>query len=207
MKVDIIDENGNKVGDTEVSSAIFEGKIKPALMHEMVVCQMANHRRGTQSTKTKGEVSGGGKKPFNQKGTGRARAGSSRSPLWRGGGITFGPKPRDYSYKMPKTARKAALISAISMKMKEGAVKVVEKIMIAEPKTKKAMALLGTLGVKGKTLLVSGGLHDATLLSFRNIPKVKTLTPEKLNVYDLINSDNVVISQDALTGIHERLSK
>jgi large subunit ribosomal protein L4 len=207
MKVDILDTSGKKVGDTEVSSIIFEGKIKPALMHEMIVSQRANKRRGTHKTKTRAEVSGGGKKPFKQKGTGQARAGSIRSPLWRGGGVTFGPVPRDYSFKLPKQARRAALISAISMKMKDGSLMVVDKIVVEAAKTKKAAALLGGLGITGRALLVIGGLHGPTQLSFRNIPNVKMLTPEKLNVYDLVNSAQVVIAQDAIVGIHERLLK
>lgn len=207
MKVDVFDTNRNKVGDAEVSSSIFEGKISMPLMHEMIVCQLANKRRGTHSCKTRAEVSGGGKKPWKQKGTGRARAGSSRSPLFRGGGVTFGPKPRDYSYKLPKQARRAALISAISMKVKEGMLTVVDRISIEEPKTKKAVELLGSLGISGKTLFVAAGLHAPTLMSFRNIQGVKILTAEKLNVYDVVNSDQVVIVQEALTALHERLLK
>ena len=207
MKIDVLDASGKKVGDTEVSSAIFEGKIKPALMHEMMVCQMANKRRGTHKTKTRAEVSGGGKKPFKQKGTGQARAGSTRSPLWRGGAVIFGPVPRDYSFKLPKQARRAALISAISMKMKEGAVTMVDKVELAEPKTKKAAAFLAGLGVTGSAVVVTGVLHGPTQLGFRNLPKVKTLTPGKLNVYDLVNCDKIVIAQDAITGLHERLLK
>ncbi|MDH5637447.1 MAG: 50S ribosomal protein L4 [Nitrospinota bacterium] len=207
LKVDVLDTNRNKVGDAEVSPSIFEGKISMPLMHEMIVCQMANKRRGTHSCKTRAEVRGGGRKPWKQKGTGRARAGSSRSPLFRGGGVIFGPKPRDYSYKLPKQARRAALISAISMKMKEGTLTVVDKISIEEPKTKKAMELLGSLGVSSKTLFVAAQLHTPTLLSFRNIQGVKILTAEKLNVYDVVNSDQVVIVQEALTALHERLLK
>ena len=207
MKIDVIDANRNKVGDAEVSPAIFEGKINKALMHEMVLCQLANRRRGTQSTKTRAEVSGGGKKPWKQKGLGRARAGSIRSPLFRGGGVTFGPKPRDYSYQMPKQARKAALISALSAKMKSGVVTVIDKIAIDEPKTKAAVAMLSSLGITGKALLVTGGLHRPTLLSFRNLEKTKVLTPEKLNVFDVMNCDQMVIAQDALTALHERLLK
>ncbi|MDH5677370.1 MAG: 50S ribosomal protein L4 [Nitrospinota bacterium] len=207
MKVDVLDTSRNKVGDAEVSSTIFEGKISKSLMHEMVLCQLANKRRGTHSAKTRAEVSGGGKKPWKQKGMGRARAGSTRSPLFRGGGVIFAKKPRDYSYKLPKQARRAALISAISAKMKDGHLSVVDKIMLEEAKTKKAMELLVSLGHGGKTLLVTGQLHGPTLLSFRNIPGVKILTAEKLNVYDLLNSSLIVIAQDALTAIHERLIK
>lgn len=206
MKINVIDIKKKKVGDVELPSDIYEASVNKSLLHDVVVNQMANHRRGTSSTKGRHEVRGGGRKPWKQKGLGKARAGSIRSPLFRGGGVTFGPKPRSYAYSIPKKAKRAALASALSLKVKENAFMVVDKIKVDKPKTSEAVAILSKLGLEGKSLLVLGEIDKNLELSFRNIPGVKLTLPNRLNVYDLLNADQVLCAQDALAGIQERLS-
>lgn len=207
MQVDVVDVKNSKVGDVELAPDIFEGKIRPHLLRDMVISQLANRRRGTHKVKSRSEVSGGGKKPWKQKGLGRARAGSIRSPIFRGGGIVFGPQPRDYGYTLPKKARRAALISALSLKVKENSLKVLDKLELADHKTKNAAAVLKALGATGKALVVVAEKEKNAELGFRNLPGVKLVRPETVNVYDLMNVDHVVLSQDALTKIQERLAK
>jgi large subunit ribosomal protein L4 len=206
MKISVIDIKKKKVGDVELPSTIYEAPVNGNLLHDVVVNQMANHRRGTSSTKGRHEVRGGGKKPWKQKGLGKARAGSIRSPLFRGGGVIFGPKPRSYAYTIPKKAKRAALASALSLKIKDKAFMVVDKIEMDKPKTSEAAAMLRNLGFEGKSLLVLGKGDKNVELSFRNIPGVKLTLPNRLNVYDLLNANQVLCAQDALAGIQERLS-
>lgn len=207
MKVEIVDVKNQKVGETDLDPAIFEAKVNPSLIYDAVLWQMAKRRAGTHSAKIRDEVSGGGKKPWKQKGTGRARAGSTRSPLWRGGGIVFGPKPRDYEHSMPKKARRGALISALSSKMSEKAIMVIADMALPEAKTKKAVEVLTSLGLSGhKTLIVVDKADNATTLGFRNIPKVKILPVEGVNVYDVIDAESLVITSGALGRIQERLA-
>lgn len=207
MQIKLVDTKKKKVGDVELLPSIFEAEVKPHLIHDMVVCQMANRRAGTHSTKGMHEVRGGGRKPWKQKGLGRARAGSIRSPLFRGGGIVFGPKPRDYSYNLTKKAARGALISALSLKQNENALIIVDKLVFKEPKTKLAVKTLGGLGLTGKTLIVSNNKDDNIDKSFRNIPKVKQILAKAINVYDLINADHVLMTKEALDSIQERLGK
>jgi large subunit ribosomal protein L4 len=207
MKVEVVDILNKKVGDAELSPEVFEAKINKALIYDAVMWQMAKRRAGTHSTKIRDEVRGGGKKPWKQKGTGRARAGSTRSPVWRGGGITFGPKPRDYEHSMPKKARRGALISALSSKLLEKAITVLADVTIEAPKTKMAAQILTSLGLLGhKTLIVVDKADTNTSLSFRNIPKVRVLPVEGMNVYDVLDAESLVITSGALGRIQERLA-
>jgi large subunit ribosomal protein L4 len=189
----------------ELKNEIFGVKVRPHLLHQMVVMQLNNRRAGTASTKTKGFVRGGGKKPWRQKGTGRARAGSSRSPLWVGGGTIFGPQPRDYSYRLPKKARKKALLSALSSKNQEGQLIVLDKLEFSEPKTKLMQKILEDLQVKN-ALVVLPQPDEKVERSARNLPTVKVLRVEGLNVYDLLHHEHLILTAEALKLIEERLA-
>jgi large subunit ribosomal protein L4 len=189
----------------ELNPAIFGARTRPHLLHQAVVMQLANRRAGSAATKSKGFVSGGGKKPWRQKGTGRARAGSIRSPIWVGGGTTFGPQPRDYSYRMPRTARRAALLSALSMKNRDGRIIVVDKFELEEPKTKRMVQALKELQVDSALIVISR--PDETIeRSARNLPKVKVLRVHGLNVYDLVRYDHLIMTQEALRQVEERFA-
>ena len=190
----------------KLNDAIFGAKTRAHLLHQAVVMQLANRRAGTAATKTKGFVRGGGKKPWKQKGTGRARAGSIRSPIWVGGGTVFGPTPRDYSYRMPRTARREALLSALSVKNREGKLIVVDKFSLEAAKTKIMAQALAELNVTSALIVIAGA--DATIeRSARNLPKVKVLRVEGLNVYDLLRYDHLVLTEDALKILEERLAQ
>lgn len=189
----------------ELKPEIFGVEVRPHLLHQAVVMQLANRRAGTVSTKTRGEVSGGGKKPWRQKGTGRARAGSIRSPLWVGGGTVFGPKPRDYSYRLPKTARREALLSALTLKNKEGKIIVLGRLELEEPKTKLMRKVLEDLQVKSALIVIAE--PDGKLeLSARNLPNVKVLRAEGLNVYDLLRYEHLILTERALRSVEARLA-
>ena len=190
----------------KLNDAIFGAKTRAHLLHQAVVMQLANRRAGTAATKTKGFVRGGGKKPWKQKGTGRARAGSIRSPIWVGGGTVFGPTPRDYSYRMPRTARREALLSALSVKNRDGKLIVVDKFSLEAAKTKIMAQALAELKVTSALIVIAGA--DATIeRSARNLPKVKVLRVEGLNVYDLLRYDHLVLTADALKLLEERLAQ
>jgi large subunit ribosomal protein L4 len=184
---------------------IFGIKTRPHLLHEAVVMQLANRRAGTASTKSKGFVNGGGKKPWRQKGTGRARAGSIRSPIWVGGGTTFGPQPRDYSYRMPRKARREALLSALSLKNRDGKIIVVDKFELEEAKTKLMVKALADLNVQS-ALMVIAQSDEKIERSARNLPRVKVLRVEGLNVYDLMRYDHLILTDGALKLLEERLA-
>jgi large subunit ribosomal protein L4 len=189
----------------ELNAEIFGVKTRPHLLHQTVVMQLANRRAGSASTKSKGLVRGGGKKPWRQKGTGRARAGSIRSPIFVGGGTAFGPQPRDYSYRMPRTARREALLSALSLKRHDGKIVVVDKFTLEAPKTKLMTKALAELNVESALIVISQ--PDATIeRSARNLPKVKVLRVEGLNVYDLLRYDHLILTDGALKLIEERLA-
>ncbi|MBI5816166.1 MAG: 50S ribosomal protein L4 [Nitrospinae bacterium] len=207
MLLDIIDAKKKKVGEVELAPSVFEVEVKAHLVHDVVVSQLASRRAGTHKVKERDEVRGGGAKPWKQKGTGRARAGSTRSPLFRGGGTVFGPRPRDYGYTMPKKAREGALRSALTARAKENVIMVVDGIALEAAKTKKAAALLGKLGLSGKTLIVVDGKDKNVELGFRNLPDVKLLQAAAINVFDLVNADHIVMTKDALGKIQERLAK
>ena len=184
---------------------IFGVKARPRLLHQTVIMQLANRRAGTAATKSKGFVSGGGKKPWRQKGTGRARAGSTRSPIWVGGGTTFGPHPRDYSYRMPRRARREALLSALSLKNRENKIIVVDKLELEEAKTKIMARALAELNVTS-ALIVTGDAEEKVERSARNLPWVKVLRVEGLNVYDLLRYEHLILTEDALKRLEERLA-
>jgi large subunit ribosomal protein L4 len=203
-KVHILDKNGKKLKEIDAPGKIFSYPPKEHLIYEAVVNYRANQRRGTASTKTRGEVRGGGHKPWRQKGTGRARAGSSRSPIWKKGGTTFGPKPRDYSYKLPKKAKKNALKSAISMKFAENKIFVLESLEFKEPKTKAGVDLLKKLKLES-ALFIDKNDNKNLFLSLRNIPKVKVIDGDNMTVYDVLNHHSLVFAQRAFESLMERL--
>jgi large subunit ribosomal protein L4 len=189
----------------ELKKEIFGIKTRPHLLHQIVVMQLNNRRAGTAATKSKGVVRGGGKKPWRQKGTGRARAGSIRSPLWVGGGTIFGPQPRDYSFRMPRKARKEALLSALSLKNRDGKIIVVDKLELEEAKTKLMVKALAELKVTSALIVISR--PDTTIeRSSRNIPAVKVLRVEGLNVYDLVRYEHLILTEGALKLLEERLA-
>lgn len=205
MELDVVDSNNQKISNVNVNEAVFGLEIKNYLLHQVVRMQLANKRSGTASTKGRSEVSGGGKKPWKQKGTGRARAGSSRSPIWRGGGTTFGPKPRDYSYKVPKKVCKAALKSAFTLKVKSNEIIIMDKIELKSSKTKEMVLLLNNFNINETVLFLVEKENKNLQLAARNLPNVRVLNLAGLNVYDLIRSTKLIIAQDIISKIEERL--
>jgi len=205
-KVVVYNVQGSQVDEIDLSEDIFGIEPNEAVLHDAVLVQMAGLRRGTASTKERGEVNGGGRKPWRQKGTGRARAGSSRSPVWRGGGITFGPKPRSYAYDLPKKVRRLALKSALSAKVKAGDLIVVDQINLSEPKTKDITSMLSALNVADKALVVTAREDVNVQKSARNIPGVKPLKATGLNVYDILAHTKLVITKDAVARVEEVLA-
>ena len=188
-----------------LNDAIFGAKTRVHLLHQTVVMQLANRRAGSAATKTKGFVRGGGKKPWKQKGTGRARSGSIRSPIWVGGGTVFGPTPRDYSYRMPRSARREALLSALSVKHHDGKIIVVDKLELEAAKTKIMVKALAELKVTSALIVIAQ--PDATIeRSARNLPKIKVLRVEGLNVYDLLRYDHLILTEGALRSLEARLA-
>ena len=189
----------------QLNEAIFGAKTRTHLLHQTIVMQLANRRAGSASTKSKGLVRGGGKKPWRQKGTGRARSGSIRSPIWVGGGTTFGPVPRNYSYRLPRTARREALLSALSLKNRDGKIIVVDKFEIDEAKTKIMVKALAELKVESAMIVISQ--PDVKIeRSARNLPKVKVIRVDGINVYDLLRYDYLILTQEALQRLEERLA-
>ncbi|MCL6589172.1 MAG: 50S ribosomal protein L4 [Firmicutes bacterium] len=203
--IPVYNTQGSKVGEIALNDQIFSVKVNKALLHEAVIMQLASRRQGTVAVKTRSMVSGGGKKPWRQKGTGQARHGSRRSPIWKGGGIVFGPMPRDYDYKLPKKARRLALKSALSAKVEAGEFIVVDQFNITEPKTKTMVAILDNLKAN-KPLIVTAGQEENLWKSSRNIPGVTALDAEGLNVYDILAHDHLVITKDAVAKVEEALA-
>jgi large subunit ribosomal protein L4 len=203
-KVQILDQTGKKTKEINAPGDILSYPVKEHLIYEAVVNYRANQRRGTASTKTRGEVRGGGRKPWRQKGTGRARAGSTRSPLWRSGGTTFGPKPRDYSYKIPRKTKKNALKSAIALKFAEKQLMVLDNLEFKEPKTKEGVNFLRQLNLES-ALVVENQENRNVFLSLRNIPKVKAIDFSQVNIYDVLNHKSLVFTQKAFESLMERL--
>lgn len=197
---------GEAVGDIELSDAVFAAPVNQALLHAAVVRYLANQRQGTAKTKTRAEVAGGGRKPWRQKGTGRARHGSIRSPIWRGGGITFGPQPRDFRLEMPRKARRAALRSALSAKAGSGDLLVLDSLEFDEPKTKQVVSLLKNLNVEGKALILTGDLQPAVYKSARNLPGVKAEEARNVNVYDILNHGKLILTEAAARRLEEVLA-
>jgi len=203
-KVDVYDLNKKKVGELELNDDVFATKVNQALFYEVVKSQLASRRRGTHDTKTKAEVRGGGKKPWKQKHTGRARSGSTRNPQWVGGGVAFGPKPRDYSYNVPPKVRRGALRSALSMRLAGNQLFVVDAFDLKEIKTKKVVELLAKFGAV-KALIVDEK-NDKLMRSTRNLAKAKFLPTEGLNVYDLLNYDHLFLSRGAAEKLQGSLA-
>jgi len=209
--VAVVNAKNEKLREVNLAPAVFQAKVNPHLIYEAVKQYRAGGRRGTHMTKNRALVSGSGKKPWRQKGTGRARVGEIRNPLWRHGGTVFGPVPRDYSYRMPKKARAAALRSALSQRATEGAVKVVDRIPVEMPAvapfrlTQQLKGFLAALDVKGKTLIVDREPSDALVLSGRNLPGVRVLDDRHVTVYDVLDCRNLLVSAQALSRLEERL--
>ena len=202
-KVDVYDLNGKKVSDVEIAEAIFGIEQNEAIVHSVLVNYLANQRQGTQSTKTRAEVRGGGRKPWRQKGTGRARQGSIRAPQWVKGGIALGPKPRSYKYTVNKKERRLAIKSLLSSKVLEKELTVVDKLELAEIKTKTMVKALADLKVEGKTLIVLPENNKNVLMSARNIEGVKTITLNNINVFDLLKYNNLVLPLETVKKIEE----
>ncbi|MCC7242598.1 MAG: 50S ribosomal protein L4 [Acidobacteria bacterium] len=205
MTVDVVNHENKKVGTVSVSDVVFGGRVKTDLIHESVVRANAAQRRGTHATKTRGMVSGSGKKPWRQKGTGRARVGEIRNPLWRTGGTVFGPQPRSYEYRLPKKVEKGALRAALAAKLQGGAVIVVDQLTATEVKTKAARALLETIGVNGKALLVDVRPDEKLALSVRNLPGVALLPSNRVTARDVAGTRTVVMTQAALEKLEAAL--
>ena len=202
-QISVFDMTGKKVADTELNDAIFGVEPNKVLMHAMVVNYLANQRQGTQSTLTRTEVRGGGRKPWRQKGTGHARQGSIRAPQWTHGGVALGPKPRDYSYSINKKEKRIAMKSALSTKVIDQNLVVVDAIKTDDYKTKTIIAMLKALGAEGKALIVTADKDAKIVKSAANIPGVKTASVNTLSVYDILNYDKFIVSSDAVKKIEE----
>mgnify|MGYP000080176456 FL=1 len=206
-KVTLYNTAGAAAGEIELNDSVFGVEYNEAVIHQAVVRQMANERLGTHATKTRGLVRGGGRKPWKQKGTGRARVGSIRSPLWVGGGTVFGPTPRSHAKDMTRKARQLAVKSALSEKLRANELIVVDAINVDTPKTKEVVKFLAAFNVDGKALIVDGGTASAnTVLSARNIPGVKAYAPSGLNIYDIVHYTKLFLTQDAVKKIEEVLA-
>ena len=207
MKLTVKDIKGKSAGELEVKFAMIEDGKGTQAVHDAVTAYRAAQRSGTACTKTAGEVQGTNKKPWKQKGTGRARAGSFRSPLWRGGGVVFGPKPRDFSKKVNGSTKKLALRKALSERLKMGDVTIVSDFKLSAPKTKEFLSALDALQIDGTTLVVTEGIDANLLRSARNVSYVEVTTGEDLNTYQVLRSDKLVFTKDAFAKIEERLAK
>ena len=200
--VSVFNMEGNEVGTMELNDAIFGAKVNEHLVHLAVVSQLANKRQGTQKAKTRSEVSGGGRKPWRQKGTGHARQGSTRSPQWTGGGVVFAPKPRDYSFKMNKKEKRIALLSALSSKVAESKIVVLDEFKLDEIKTKKFVEVMNNLKVEN-ALVVLEGENKNVVLSGRNIPSVKVTATNEINTYDVLKYTTLVVTKAAVEKLEE----
>ena len=202
-KVNVYNQLGEIVGDIELNEAIFGIEVNEHVVYEVVKNHLANRRQGTQSAKTRAEVRGGGRKPWRQKGTGRARQGSIRAPQWKGGGVVFAPKPRSYRYSVPKKVRRLAMKSVLSSKVLEGELRILDALTVDAFSTKKAKEILKNLSLETKTMIVLPEGNDMIIKSFANLPKVETVVVDYMNVYDLMRFDNLIIVKDALSKIEE----
>ena len=206
MKIDVVNSENKKVGSVELKDEVFGGRVKTDLIHESVVRQNAAERRGTHMTKNRALVSGSGKKPWRQKGTGRARVGEIRNPLWRKGGTVFGPTPRSYEYQLPKKVEKGALRAALMAKMQEGSLIVVDALTSADVKTKAAVGVLKTLGVNGKALLVDVSLDEKFSMSVRNIAGISMVASNRVTARDVANTRQVVATKAAIEKLEAVLA-
>ena len=205
MTLDVVNSENQKVGTVDLRDEVFGGRVKTDLIWESVVRENDSRRRGTHATKTRAEVSGTGKKPWRQKGTGRAQVGEARNPLWRKGGIVFGPQPRSYDYHLPRKVEKGALRAALSQKLRDGAVTVVDALTVGEVKTKAAAEMLRRLGADRKALLVDVTPEDKLALSIRNIEGVRLLPSNRISARDVMNTRKVVLTRAALEKLQEAL--
>ncbi|MBU8757110.1 50S ribosomal protein L4 [Priestia megaterium] len=205
-KVALFNQNGENVGEIELQDAVFGIEPNNKVLFDAIVMQRASQRQGTSKVKNRSEVRGGGRKPWRQKGTGRARQGSIRSPQWRGGGVVFGPVPRSYSYKLPKKVRRLAIKSALSTKAQDNSIVVLEALSFDAPKTKEMVAVLKSLTVERKALVVTADLNENVALSARNIPGVTVVAANGLSVLDVMNHDKLVITKDAVEKVEEVLA-
>ncbi|HET7522232.1 MAG TPA: 50S ribosomal protein L4 [Bacillales bacterium] len=204
-KLALYDQNGSQVGDIDIQDRIFGIEPNEHVLYDAVVMQQASRRQGTHAVKNRSAVRGGGRKPWRQKGTGRARHGSIRSPIWVGGGVVFGPTPRSYSYKLPKKVRKLALKSALSLKVKEDSLLVVDNLSLEQPKTKEIVKFLDNLSVEKKALVVTADFNEAVHLSARNIQGVTVVTSRGINVLDVLSHDKLIMTKDAVEKVEEVL--
>ena len=203
--VPVFNAQGSQVGEIALNDQVFGVKVNKALLHEAVTMQLASRRLGTSAVKNRSAVRGGGRKPYRQKGTGQARQGSRRSPIWTGGGIVFGPSPRNYQYNMPKKARRTAIRSALSAKVEAGEIIVLDNFNLAEPKTKVMANILSNLKAV-KPLIVTAEPEAMVVKSARNIPGTMIMVSEGLNVYDILAHDNLVITKEAVSKVEEALA-
>ncbi|QHW32671.1 50S ribosomal protein L4 [Paenibacillus rhizovicinus] len=205
-KVALFSVNGSQVGEIELSEAVFGVEPNVHVLHSAVLLQQASERRGTHKTKGRSEVRGGGRKPWKQKGTGRARQGSIRAPQWVGGGTVFGPTPRSYSFKLPKKVRRLAIKSALSSKVIDNEIIVLDQLAFAQPKTKEFAAILTNLKVARKALIVTANYEDNVALSARNLPNVKFVAADGINVLDVMKYDQLIITKEAVEKVQEVLA-
>ena len=206
MQIDVVNANNEKIGSVELNDEVFGGRIKTDLIWESVVQTNASDRRGTHATKNRAAVSGSGKKPWRQKGTGRARVGEIRNPLWRKGGTVFGPQPRSYAFELPKKVQRGALRAALAQKLIDGSVVVVDRLDSAEKKTRETAAMLQRLGAAGKTLVIDVKPHDAFALSARNIAGVRLVPSAKVTARDVMDTDRIIATRDAIEKLQEALA-
>lgn len=204
--VAVYDIANNQVGELELNENVFGVEVNEGLVHQAVIMQLASRRQGTHATKTRGLVRGGGRKPWKQKGTGRARSGSTRSPIWVGGGVVFGPTPRSHSFTMPRKQRRLAIKCALSSKVENGELVVLDSIDFEQPKTKSVVKMLADFSVDKKALIITADTNDNVERSSRNIPGVKAISSGGLNVYDILNHNKLFITKDAVTRIEEVLA-
>jgi large subunit ribosomal protein L4 len=205
MTLDVVNQQNEKVGSLDLRDDVFGGRVKVDVIHESVVRANAAARRGTHATKSRGMVSGTGKKPWRQKGTGRAQVGEARNPLWRKGGTVFGPQPRSYEYQLPRKVEKGALRAALTQKLRDGAVIVVDALSVAEIKTRAAVAMLRQLGVDGGALLVDVKPEDKLVLSVRNIEGIRLVPSNRVSARDVIGARRIVLTRPALEKLQEAL--
>src|SRR5688572_4740113 len=205
MTVDVVNAQNEKVGSVDLRDEIFGGRIKTDLIHESVVRANAAERRGTHATKTRAMVSGSGKKPWRQKGTGRARVGEIRNPLWRKGGTVFGPQPRSYAYDLPKKVRRGALRAALAQKLQDGALVVVDKLESSDRRTKATAEMLKTLGASGRTLVIDVAPEEGFALSARNIAGVRLVPSNRVTARDVMDTSRVIATREALEKLQESL--
>ena len=206
IEVPVRSATGEVVRQIALDERVFGIEPNTAVLHQAVVAQLANRRKGTHNTKTRGMVAGGGRKPWRQKGTGRARQGSIRAPHWRGGGVVFGPHPRSYHQDLPRKMRRLAMRSALSAKLRDGELLVLENVELAQPKTREMLAFLQRLGVSGSTLLVLGHRNDGVKRAAANLPKVRTVLPEGANLLDVLNHRWLLLTVDAVEALTRTLT-